>query len=540
MGGGWCVGYSNSVFSEGMIAFDDGELRIGRRALESEETQSFYGVSFFSNGTSLFTNRVECKYGGDLQVCVCRLTDGFATFLWLIAPMVEADYLSARKGVVFDDGTVMTTAANSSGGVKEQGDLNLVSKAGSVVTSAGGNSLLFVNPVGTVTVANTKSDEPISAGITLDGTRGQISIGSGLTIKHDGNSSSLSTSQALHLDSSTVFVGTLSSGKVRISVPDAVGSGSDEDDGARALEPAYTAEESESVTLEVAGQTSSAQKEGGDLRIMGGDGLNVGGDVTLVGGQATESGSKYGSVAINAGLHGTASSLTEIGSHSLTHEVSIHGLVSFNHKASGMNDTTQVKVGGGRFNVSSQRITLDNRETRSSELHVNSNDVRLGASSPSVQVGKAGLSTVKVQGASATLDATKSVAIGESASSILVGDTKTSGQVINVTSSAIQLDASHSVAINTLSREAITTISGLVHFNGSSSTSSLLSITDVAVRANPPKFRVGAKGKTSIASIEATHVSIGGPGADATVLPPTESKLELFSSIITIGSEGWI
>ncbi|KAE9039814.1 hypothetical protein PR001_g5256 [Phytophthora rubi] len=501
-------GYSNTVYSEGMITFDDGELRIGRRAVESEESKSFFGVAFFPNGTSSFTHRVN-------------------------SPMIEADYLSARKGVVFDDGTMMTTAANSSGGVKEQGDLNLVSRTGTVVTSAGGKSLLFVDPAGTVTVANTKSEHPRLKGITLDGTHGVISIGNGLTIKHDQNVSSLSTSRALNLDTSTLFVGTSKSDKVRISVPSAVGDNSDKDDGARALE----AEEMKSITLEVVGQTSSTQKEGGDVRIVGGNGLDVGGDVTLIGGQATDSESSYGTVAINAGLHKAASSYTEIGSHSTTHEVNIHGLVSFNHKAGSVNDTTQVKVGGGRFNVSSQRITLDNRATSLSELHINSNDVRLGASSPSVQIGKAGLSTVKVQGASTSLDATKKVAIGGTAPSVVIGDADASKQVVKVASSVIQLDASDSIAINTRNTKAITTISGIVHFNGTSTTASLLSITDVAVRANPPKFRVGPKGKTSIASIEATHVTIGGPGANATVLPPSDSKLELLSSIITVGSE---
>ncbi|CAH0491592.1 unnamed protein product [Peronospora farinosa] len=504
-------GYSNTVFSESLMAFGDGKLRIGQRSLKSGETQSFYGVSFFGNGTASFTNSVE-------------------------SPMIEADYLRARKGVIFDDGTVMTTAFNNSGRAKEQGDLNLVSKTGSVVASAGGNSLLIVDPVGTVTVANTKSDEPILNGITLDGTQEEISIGNGFLIKHDHNRSTLSTPQALHLESSSVLVGTSASRKVQISVPGVIENGSDEDDDARALESANNAEESKSVTLEVAGQTSLVQKEGGDVRIMGGDGLNVGGDVTLVGGQATESGSEYGSISINAGLHQTGSSLTEIGSHGSTHEVKIHGLVSFNHKFS-MNDTTQVKVGGGRFNVSSQWITLDNRAISLSELHVNSNDVRLGSSSPSVQVGKAGLSTIKVQGASAIFDATKSVALGESALSIVVGGNKTSGQIIYVKSSAIQLDASQRLTINTVNREATTTISGLVHFNGSSTTRSLLSITDSVVSANPTKFWVGADGKTSVATIEATHVTIGGRSAKATALPPTGSKLNLFSSSITIGSK---
>ncbi|CAI5747436.1 unnamed protein product [Peronospora destructor] len=469
-------GYSNSVFSESMMAFSDGKLRIGQRSLKSDETQSFYGVSLFSNGTASFTNIVE-------------------------SPIIEADYLRARKGVIFEDDTVMTTAFDSTGGAKEQGDLNLVSKTGSVVTSAGGNSLLVVDPVGTVTVANTKSDEPIINGITLDGTRGEISIGNGFIIKHDDNWSVLSTAQALHLESSSVLVGTSASRKVQISVPGVIESGSDEDDDARALESANDAEESESVTLEVAGQTSLTQKEGGDVRIMGGDGLNVGGDVTLIGGQATESGSEYGSISINAGLHRTGSSLTKIGSHGSTHEVKIHGLVSFNHKFS-MNDTTQVKVGGGRFNVSSQWIILDNRATSCQKF-------------------------MPIQMMFVWVPPHRQ----------FKWEKQTSGQMINVKSSAIQLDASHTLTINTVNREATTTIAGLVHFNGSSTTRSLLSITDSVVRANPTKFWVGADGKTSVATIEATHVAIGGRGAKATALPPSGSKLDLFSSSITIGSE---
>jgi hypothetical protein len=249
---GCFVGYSNTVYSEGMITFADGELRIGRRAVESEESQTFYGVSLFANGSTSFTNRVECKWR---TWRMWAIVSGLLTISLLLsamatAPMVEADYLTARKGVVFDDGTVMSTAASNSG----------------------------------------------------------------------------------------------------------------------------------------------------------------------------------------------------------------------------------------------------------------------------------------------TLDA-KTVAVGATASSIVVGDAKTSDQVTKVASSVIQLDA-QAVAINSLNRDATTTILGLVHFNGSSTTSSLLSVTDAAVRANPPRFRVGATGETTVASIEATHVSIGGPGANATVLPPSGSTLELFSSSIAVGSEG--
>ncbi|RLN84982.1 hypothetical protein BBJ28_00003099 [Nothophytophthora sp. Chile5] len=460
--------------------------------------------------------------------------------LAMAAPMIEAEYLHARKAVVFDDGTVMTTAANMSGGVKEVGDLNLVSQSGTVVTSAGGKPLLFVDPDGTVTVANTDAEDPTLMGITLDGARGRFSIADGLVLQHDENSSSLSTTHALHLNMTTILVGKPKSGKVRFTVSgdDDEDENTEAEDGGRAMEATDQAEESESATLEVAGQTSSTQKEGGDIRIVGGDGLEVGGDVALTGGQATDATPlAYGSISINADLEQTASSLTEIGSHSASHSVNIHGLVSFNHKTTGVNNATQVKVAGGRFNVTSERIALDNRALSASRLHLNSNDLQLGTASPSIKIGQADFSTVAIQGDSVSLDTTGSLAIGSSASTIRVGNDKSSGQVTKVSSSVIQLDAKHGIAINARNVEAITTISGLARFNGSSNTSSLLSVTDAAVRINPPKFRVGSRGDTRLVSIEAVHVSIGGPGANATVSPPIGSRLEIFSADIDIGSE---
>ncbi|KAJ0409163.1 hypothetical protein ATCC90586_004696 [Pythium insidiosum] len=128
-------GYSNSRFSEAMVAFSEGELRMGRRALAPTDTQSFYGLSIFNNGSAAFTNR-------------------------LTAPFVKTEYVHASKAIVFEDGTVMTTAANISGGVKEVGDLNVVSQTGAVSLSAGGKPVVVVNPDGTVSMQRTGSDRP--------------------------------------------------------------------------------------------------------------------------------------------------------------------------------------------------------------------------------------------------------------------------------------------------------------------------------------------------------------------------------------------
>lgn len=49
-------GYSNSKYSEAEIAFANGELQVGRRALATSDVQSFYGMSIYNNGTAAFTN----------------------------------------------------------------------------------------------------------------------------------------------------------------------------------------------------------------------------------------------------------------------------------------------------------------------------------------------------------------------------------------------------------------------------------------------------------------------------------------------------
>ncbi|KAJ0399606.1 hypothetical protein P43SY_008925 [Pythium insidiosum] len=178
-------GYSNSRFSEAMVAFSEGELRMGRRALAPTDTQSFYGLSIFNNGSAAFTNRLS-------------------------APFVKTEYVHASKAIVFEDGTVMTTAANISGGVKEVGDLNVVSQTGAVSLSAGGKPVVVVNPDGTVSMQRTGSDRPGAMGITLDGAAGRMSIGESFRV--DGGEDenilpSLTTVKGLHVNTTRIVIG---------------------------------------------------------------------------------------------------------------------------------------------------------------------------------------------------------------------------------------------------------------------------------------------------------------------------------------------
>lgn len=117
--------------------------------------------------------------------------------------MIVGEYIQAGKALVFQDGSIMTTAANNSGGVKQEGDLNLVSTAGSVVASAGGNPVLHVSQLGAVTIANVDSEMPQAMGIKLDALRGRLTIASELSISQKGNTSSISTKHPLRLNAST-------------------------------------------------------------------------------------------------------------------------------------------------------------------------------------------------------------------------------------------------------------------------------------------------------------------------------------------------
>jgi hypothetical protein len=42
-----------------MIAFGNGELKIGRRALAPTDVQGFYGVLIANNGSATFTNKLS-------------------------------------------------------------------------------------------------------------------------------------------------------------------------------------------------------------------------------------------------------------------------------------------------------------------------------------------------------------------------------------------------------------------------------------------------------------------------------------------------
>lgn len=195
--------------------------------------------------------------------------------------------------------------------------------------------------------------------------------------------------------------------------------------------------DSESVTMEIVGQSSLTQNQGGDVHIKGGDGLEVGGDLSLIGGAATDTTPmEYGTISINAELEKASTSLTEIGSHSKSHAVNLHGMISMNRKMSGAFDnSTAVRVSGGLFNVSSQRITLNNTAVPGSRLRIDSKDLRIGTTgSPSIKIGQLEISDVVVEGADLLLDATEDISIGSRANVVSIGKSSLTGQSVSIAS----------------------------------------------------------------------------------------------------------
>jgi hypothetical protein len=284
---------------------------------------------------------------------------------------VKTDYLHAARAVVFDDGTVMTTAANLSGGINEVGDLNLVSKTGSITLSAGGKPVLKVDPDATVNLLNSEDAKLEAAGITFDAAKGDISIASTFQIHHDENTTVVASNHPIELNSTRLVVGSSNATKAVITAPSITKKGSGKKSGVY-----------KKMALAIVGQSSENQSHGGDVLISGGDGVNRGGNVVLTGGESAENEDgdiTYGTILINAKLDRTTVSTTEIGTHSKSHKVNLHGAVSINNATDSGHGTT-LYIGGGKVLATSKNVTVNNFAANGSSVVVKSHHVHLRAS----------------------------------------------------------------------------------------------------------------------------------------------------------------
>ncbi|TMW63272.1 hypothetical protein Poli38472_002213 [Pythium oligandrum] len=490
-------GYSNSRYAEAMVSFGSGKLKIGRRPLGGGDTQSFYGMSIFGNGSARFTNRVT-------------------------APFVKADYVHAAKAFVFEDGSVMTSAANmSSGGsssVNEIGDLNLVSQSGSVSMSAGGFPVLQADPDGSVTVLDNEAEYPSAQGIKLDATNHLISIAGDFQIRHGQNSTSLSAREALRLDTTLLLVGKGSATKAVITCPPHK-KHSSSDDG-RTME------------LEVLGQSSKDQELGGNVVVRGGDGSIEGGRVRIDGGVAfTAEGEKRGRVMINAQLDPAVESKTEIGSHSVSHEVSLHGAVTINPGIDNKNPTS-LTIGGTRVILGAKNITVDNSAVSRSQVQVHSRRVALTASS-----GPKSFATVELEGNEAVIDARDAVYVGGDARLVQLegGDNAT---VALKKAGSIEINATAGITLRSTASQGSTTIIGKVVFREEDDKSFApdLALSDGKIALDADAVVVGGAGETSSMRVNAKRIKIGALGQNSNI-KIAGNTVQVNGATVTVGSQ---
>uniref|UniRef100_K3WKK3 Uncharacterized protein n=1 Tax=Globisporangium ultimum (strain ATCC 200006 / CBS 805.95 / DAOM BR144) TaxID=431595 RepID=K3WKK3_GLOUD len=505
-------GYSNSRYSEAMIAFGSGILQLGRRALASTDAQAFYGLSLAHNGSAVFTNKVS-------------------------APAVATEYLHAGKAVIFEDGTVMTTAANMSGGIKEIGDLNLASTSGSVITSAGGNPVLIVGPNGTVVLPNVDADDANAMGIAFNAASGRLSIASSFSIEHTANASRITSNHALHVNTTRVAFGSKSATKVTLTVsrleegPTESNDSNSGDDGDGDEENNNDARQlSGSVKpthMEIVGQSSSSQDQGGDVLISGGDGLANGGNVIITGGVGLDLDAlQIGSVAINAQLDPSGASLTDIGTQSGSHSVYIQGNVVFNGNNTSKDSSTQVAIAGAAFDVHAKKITINNVAANSSTLKLDSNDLRVGTLASSVKIGGLTHSAVTIQGTTAKLDAAESIAIGAKAQHVSIGNASRSDQSIEL--------ASHSIRFTSSTKASNRSLLSIA--SSENQTTSDFEIANGSVRAHARTIEIGASGNTKSVVVSSADVELGAR-AQNTTINTNGAKFSVSSKKIQLGTK---
>ncbi|TYZ67664.1 hypothetical protein PybrP1_008285 [[Pythium] brassicae (nom. inval.)] len=478
---------------------------------------------FASHQNDLFGTTVDNRF------TVVSQQDARAKIYLKSAPSVATDYVHAGKAVVFADGTVMTTAANLSGGVKEIGDLNLASASGSVVASAGGKPVLIVEPQGSVAFPSADADDPRATGVVVDGAGGRISIGGSFHIDHNANTSAISTAaQALHVNATRVVFGRTSAAKVTLTVPRPLQNDNSDDDNnddsdddekngddragsdkaARRVKPTH---------LEVVGQSSSSQSLGGDVWIAGGDGLDTGGSVVIAGGVAMDADElRVGSVAINAQLEPAGSSFTEVGSQGGGHVVHIQGNIALNGNKSSTDNTTRVSVAGAAFSVEAKQIAIDNAAANASSVRIDSTRIRVGESALLVEIGSRTHSTMKIQAKTATMDAAKTIAIGATALHVSVGGANRAGQSIDVvsdveiTNGSVAVDATHfGVGVGGTTTSITLATTGVIAI-GKQSLNSSVELGGKAFSVSSKRIELGTE--DSVTSISGETISIDASG----------------------------
>ncbi|KAG9413962.1 hypothetical protein AC1031_013166 [Aphanomyces cochlioides] len=307
--------------------YEDHVLSIGRMKASTEDSQAFYGFNVFHNGTVGYTNELK-------------------------VPNVETKSLHADS-VIFNDGTTMTTAADVSGGLVQEGDLNFASQKGSIVAATSGKQRFVINPEGFVVIPDPDAmppDEPNKIGLVLDGQRKRLSLAGQMDLYADKTSSTIMSHSPLSIAANDIFVGREGTERVRLTCPDL--------DKLALQKP---------IRLEITGQFSSSSA-GGSVVVAGGDGSS-GGQVHITGGHAATDATFVGPVFINA-MDETSpmTGKTFIGTNSSDSAVVVQGTVHLNAKASDLPVEIggKISLGGLLTSVTSTDVAIGDKESTKS------------------------------------------------------------------------------------------------------------------------------------------------------------------------------
>ncbi|KAF0697617.1 Aste57867_11707 [Aphanomyces stellatus] len=328
-----------------MVNYEDHVLEVGRVKDTIDDEQLFYGFSIFHNGTVGYTNELK-------GLCLSRspLTTVSP------APTVEAKTVHADS-LMFDDGTTMTTAADVSGGLVQEGDLNFASQKASIVAATAGKQRFVINADGLVVIPDPDAmppDDPNKVGLVFDGHRRRMSFAGQMDLYADKATSGITSTTSFSLAANDIVLGRDGTERVRLTVP-----------------PLDKLSFQKPIRVEVSGQYASGGG-GGHVVVAGGDGDAGGGQLQLLGGHAINKPNTLGQVLINA-IDKTTPMAAEtlIGTNTSSSIVVVQGAVQINAQAA---QALPVEIGGAvairgaSLVVASPDVALGHAETTAALL----------------------------------------------------------------------------------------------------------------------------------------------------------------------------
>ena len=275
----------------------------------------------------------------------------------------------------------MTTAADISGGLKQQGDLNFASTKGSIISSTGGSERMRINVDGTVIFPDPTAKAPLSptqVGLVFNAPQQKFTLAADFEFLHSATRSVITTPLLLHINTNKVVLGDSSTNDdeaVLFSLRDL--------DSVEARDKGAT-------PFQIQGQSISGKVDGGHLLLSGGSSEATGGSVVIAGGTSSGKDAASGVVKIHAGTYASDAFQGEtwIGNPSFLSETTLRGNVFFNPDSTDASlsvtvDNTMI-ITGSSLTVDSKKVLVGNT-TKTEQVEIQGKSVVV--TSPRVQIG---------------------------------------------------------------------------------------------------------------------------------------------------------